>query len=139
MKKSKIKKSMLAIPEPLWQCLLSSLLYKLSLSFWIRPRPQEKPPFSSSFLSFFLFSFLFPPCFVFLSKPLCLLLPVPSSRPRVAYLRAVRKTAKKIIKESSPPRGGLQIYYLVFTFLFSFLFNFLFVVYLLRHNNFFLE
>ena len=38
---------------------------------------------------------LFPLFCVFLSKPLCLLLPVPSSRPRAAHLRAVKKAAKK--------------------------------------------
>ena len=48
MKKSKIKKSMWAIPEPLWPCLLSSLLYKLSLSLCGSPEPASPPLFFSS-------------------------------------------------------------------------------------------
>ena len=53
MKKTKIKKSMLAIPEPLWQCLHSSLLYKLSPPFWIPPLLFLSPPFHSSVGVFF--------------------------------------------------------------------------------------
>ena len=56
MKRTKIKKSMLAIPELLRQCLLSSLLYKLT------------PPLSGS-PTFFLSPLFHPPIGVFFSKP----------------------------------------------------------------------
>ena len=58
MKKSKIKKSMLAIPELLRQCLLSSLLYKLSLSLDSSPLFLRLPSFLqiSSFSSYSYFS-----------------------------------------------------------------------------------
>ena len=65
MKKSKIKKSMLAIPELLRQCLLSSLLYKLSLPLWIPPLFfYVSPPF------YRYLGFLLIPISPFLSKPL---------------------------------------------------------------------
>ena len=84
--------------------------------------------YSSIFFLFFLcqpsFVSLFPLFCVFLNKPLCLLLPVPSSRPKssppsvpfsrlkAAHLRGPLKSSKKMIIKRKPPQllGGVYKY-----------------------------
>ena len=108
MKKSKIKKSMLAIPEPLWQCLLSSLLYKLSLSFWIRPLPPEKPPCRYLFFPFLVSS----SCFESSSaSPLVASCHQPhfsarANLPSAAWEKKKKKIKTKKLSPASQPQGG---------------------------------